>query len=130
VRIVAFTMKHDNNELPPTLVEAVLNIDEQIRSFEDQIAVLQANRRKLLNNAALAIAEFQVGQRVLNTFNKRIYEIDEIKGEYVDYRALNITNVPARLYVNYYGRQVKANGSLSERTKQLFNIETVAEATR
>lgn len=94
---------------------------QQIEDAGDYLRRLQGERQKLLNDEAIRLAGFRVGQRVRT--KKQQYEITKITGY-----LFTISGISPHLSIEYTGRQVLASGALGARQKKIFEFEAVEGA--
>lgn len=104
----------ENEIASEELVKSVGALDSRIETLTDELNTLRGERQSLINQAAMNIATFTVGQDVQQY--RHVYRITRIEGEDVKYG-----ESPMRIYARYFGKRIKKDGSLFEgREKHLY----------
>lgn len=109
-----------SSESPLPALQRLVTLSEEIKAAEFEVAKLEAERQSIIDTEAQRGAEFKAEQEVERR-GKR-YRITRVLGSHYEYEGRHTFRA------RYFGRQIKKDGTLSDRTRELYNFKPVTSA--
>lgn len=122
-------------DLAPDVLAFIDKTEAEIVMLKNQLSLLISQMRTAMNDEAARLADFQIGEDVEMRYGyhrhnrpdvMRRYRITRITGSMMRYEHKGEMIHPAQLWVNYYGKQVRADGTLGDKEHSLSSIHKPA----